>query len=711
MRRSGGPTDVQPPPVKSKRTSKACDLERTDALRRSLPHMTASAMAALVNFAKDNDISDIAASRKGIQHARDASLADTPFGPQLITQTLKGEPPNADQSLVLVNPAAYLYNAYKSGGGFFNHLNACVAATPSSVESPWRLVIYSDEVVPGNALAVSNSRKVWVVYFSFLELTQLSNEDCWCPLAAEPSKGLKRVSAGISQVFKFIIKTFFGLLDYDMRGGIQLEGPNGERLRLFATLSMLLQDGAAQKLVWSCKGDAGTRLCMLCTNLVTASSGLATSTRLTDDMLSEHAIPATNRSIRDTIKKLDRCKVTDGAGDFKLRQQACGFSWHEHGLLNDDTLEDVVLPADQFCHDWMHGLFSTGVFNLIVFLLLMHVQTLRSNIWSALRDYILTWTWPESANFKNARKDIFDEDHVKSYKKAKHIKCSASEALSLLPVLSFYVCNVLRRIPGICVEACDALGSLADLVDALLVIRHSPGLIAPEYVRSCVRNMLDACCAAGWQELLIPKFHWCIHFYRHLQRWGVLPTCWVHERKHKLAKRYGEDVFNTVQYSKTVLSEVLAHQLYLVNLKGAFDDSVSLLHHGKAKQAIVDIMRSVGVPNTACITVSRKARVGTGCLCCKGDVALIRSMDGENFVAGEVQMFICAEGVGSFALVNFWQLRSSSDCRSATWNIENNTSLCELDEVLTSVIWSEVSAGVARTLIPFEYTGLNAVAT
>ena len=149
---------------------------------------------------------------------------------------------------------------------------------PSTAADPWRLVLYSDEVVPGNQLSVSIKRNIWLIYFIFLEMKQLGNEDAWCPLAAIPSIDLKTVNAGISQVFRLLIKSFFGLLTYDMRGGIHLADGTvhtGERVRLFATLSMVLQDGGAQKLVWGCKGDAGTTLCMLCHNLVSKASGIA----------------------------------------------------------------------------------------------------------------------------------------------------------------------------------------------------------------------------------------------------------------------------------------------------------------------------------------------------------------------------------------------------------------------------------------------------
>ena len=89
--------------------------------------------------------------------------------------------------------------------------------------------------------------------------------------------------------------------------------------------------------------------------------------------------------------------------------------------------------------------------------------------------------------------------------------------------------------------------------------------------------MLDACVDAGWEDDMTPTFHWCIHYWRHFAKWGVLLTCWVHERKHKLAKRYGEDTQNTTNFSKSVLSEVLSHQLALVNYPDAFDESMRLL--------------------------------------------------------------------------------------------------------------------------------------
>ena len=77
-------------------------------------------------------------------------------------------------------------------------------------KKPWRIILYADEVVPGNVISYDNRRKVWVVYFSFMEFGQirLQAEDAWfCALAAR-SSDLQDVSGGISQVMAGVLKFF-----------------------------------------------------------------------------------------------------------------------------------------------------------------------------------------------------------------------------------------------------------------------------------------------------------------------------------------------------------------------------------------------------------------------------------------------------------------------------------------------------------------------
>ena len=237
-----------------------------------------------------------------------------------------------------------------------------------------------------------NTRKTWVVYFSFLELAHhLSDEDSWCPLCVDRTVDLKHIESGISQVMAVCVKLFFGSHTFDMRVGIQLVSEdNATRVRLYVDLKMFLQDGGAHKAVWGCKGDAGTRFCMLCKNLVSQKSGITEidgTRRLICSLIHESQMQfATDDEIHGAIRRLRGFKATASKAEFKLRQQAIGFTFQERGLLTDDELSgmDVVKPASQFCHDWMHGCFNQGIFNLILFLALAAVARAKpkSDIWN-----------------------------------------------------------------------------------------------------------------------------------------------------------------------------------------------------------------------------------------------------------------------------------------------------------------------------------------
>ena len=82
-----------------------------------------------------------------------------------------------------------------------------------------------------------------------------------------------KISAELSQIFGGLIKNLFDPEGFNMAaGGMTLPFENGEQ-RLFAKLSIVLQDGGAQKQVWHSWGDCAARLCLLCKNLVTESMG------------------------------------------------------------------------------------------------------------------------------------------------------------------------------------------------------------------------------------------------------------------------------------------------------------------------------------------------------------------------------------------------------------------------------------------------------
>ena len=683
--------------------------------KRLLPHCSQSAFVELVKLAKATDITQLPTTREQYRQDKIKSLPTTPYGPMLVTVTLKAVAPYANREMTVVNPLAFLHIAFNNGGGFFDFMKSAFVSEPSTPIKPWRLCLYADEVVPGNQLAANNSRKVWVLYFSFLEChPHLSNENAWWPIVAEPSATLKQVSAGISQVFAQVIKLFF-CGSFDLRVGIQLTGPEGSNcvMRLCAALSMILQDGGAHKLVWGCKGDGGTRLCMLCKNLIAEESGAvdADGTNiLVCSLIHEQQLQfATDADIRRTIDRLAGFKATDSKQDFQLRQQAFGFTLQEHGILNDPELKGIVNPASQYCHDWMHCIFASGVFNIVVFLCFSAIKQVRTNVWEVLHDFVAAFIWPRSANFKPSVRDHLSAARLKAHIKAKQFKCPASDGLSLLGVMCYFIQVVAMRIPGVDKCACDALTALSDLVDALAAVPL--GVVTPDYLRERIRSLLAICDTAKWKPYFIPKFHWLIHLSHALQRWNVLPTCWVHERKHRMVKRYGEDIFNTKTYSFSVLSETISHQLVAVRQADAFDRSMGLVQPVLAPTALRDFVLSNTdqYDDRSQVWTSVSARLSSGFAISKTDAVLMLAND-NSYVAGQVWHLVSV-GVVAFALVSLWECLSQDKATGTSrWRMAEQAAFVRIDTILSAVLWTESSAGSAVVFIPFHLRGLEAVA-
>ena len=96
----------------------AAKATKTMKIRHQLPHMSTSAFSAFVQLAKTTDLSDVASSNKANRQAKFASLTDTPFGPVLLQIPLRSHPPHAPHDLIVVNPFAYMYNAFNTDGVF-----------------------------------------------------------------------------------------------------------------------------------------------------------------------------------------------------------------------------------------------------------------------------------------------------------------------------------------------------------------------------------------------------------------------------------------------------------------------------------------------------------------------------------------------------------------------------------------------------------------
>jgi len=147
--------------------SKRVRLAHLEHFRRKVPHVSASALSAVLLEAKESGIPDLH-DRRDFREARDAVLDEaTPYGPIYQSVDVPIHAPRKRQHLQVIHPLAFLYLLLSTCVNFSNYVESIHAARPSSAASPWGLVLYSDEVTPGNQLAMDNKRKIQAVYFSF----------------------------------------------------------------------------------------------------------------------------------------------------------------------------------------------------------------------------------------------------------------------------------------------------------------------------------------------------------------------------------------------------------------------------------------------------------------------------------------------------------------------------------------------------------------
>ncbi len=144
---------------------------------------------------------------------------------------------------------------------------------------------------------------------------------------------------------------------------------------------------------------------------------------------------------------------------------------------------------------------------------------------------------------------------------------------------------------------------------------------------------------------------------------------------------------------------------------GSLDHSPGLVQPYKARHDLSELVTNeLGLPvGSVDVKVSSVARVHASRVC-KGDVALMMAIDGPNVVAGRVWVFVSVDGVGDFVFASLFSVKSQDKEQGvALWHTSDNISLCELTDVLCSIIWRDASAGVVRTLAPYEFRGFDAV--
>ena len=148
--------------------------------------------------------------------------------------------------------------------------------------------------------------------------------------------------------------------------------------------------------------------------------------------------------------------------------------------------------------------------------------------------------------------------------------------------------------------------------------------------------------------IFVPKHHFMLHIPEQLARFAFLIACFVHERKHKIAKRWAVPlcIAKKRSYDRTVLEECTHAHMYSLKeplLKPCLPGAV------KASPSMVAALRACGFATAESALTGQTARV-----------------EGRSIRVGDVVLYIKATATTTLELEKCFSMRcSGANCSFA----------------------------------------------
>ena len=429
---------------------------------------------------------------------------------------------------------------------------------PSTPDNPWGLIVYNDEISPGNQLLHHNPRKTQTFYYSFIEFDAeaLSSEFLWFTLTVARSDEVNEITGKSFGTFASKL-----MLSFEAWG---TEGFICGTIIVWAVIKVLVCDEAALKATLDVKGAGGNMCCFKCRNVLSmkcfqASNkrGMIPITVINPSRFDRHD----DTSIRENLKHLHSVRPpVSKVGEFKRLEIALGLNYNPNGLIMSMPGFDITKGA---CFDPHHCILTNGVWNAEVGQLLNMLKDKCRIKHAHLNDFMQTFSWPKTSA---TGKHLFAHRTERKNKDDKHpsFSCAASDALGAFAVIQeFLVLQVLgvarRNNDRTLLIACASYFALCSVIVLATMVPRG-GVTATILMAAIIKHLTLHKEAYG-DDHWVPKFHYTLHLPEQLEDWRILIFCLTHERKHKEVKRYLDVRQNTsASFEKNVIQDVLHMQ-------------------------------------------------------------------------------------------------------------------------------------------------------
>ena len=192
-----------------------------------------------------------------------------------------------------------------------------------------------------------------------------------------------------------------------------------------------------------------------------------------------------------------------------------------------------------------------------------------------------------------------------------------------------------------------------------------------------------------------------LHYSRTLEKYGMLFNCYVHERFHRVAKRYATDTKNPDKAMRGIIYEVTAHKLTSLIGTGAFNFDVGLVNPVAASRRKTALVKEVMgfVPRDLSVSItSRFSEFGT---CDQHDFVLVAEDDG-SFSVAQVKLHLNIDG-NHATIIACWKLEAAFGGEGySKWSNAGRADLISTHLIIDVVTYTLFDNGSIGVLVPCE---------
>ena len=349
MKRSGAPAGASSsePLTKSTRQELRAELVATTAGPKSA---IASVLKTLQRRGLLNDSElgcrDEARQLTNASHAH--ANATTPYGTVVQTMPLEME---GGGSFIwdFIHPLAFLWYLTCKCAQFGDLMAAAISSAAGGNLS---LLLYGDDLTPGNPLRHDTGRKVFAFYYAFLEwpVWMLHRRDAWMCFGNLRVSIIEKLKGGVSAVFAKIAQVMFTTVPTNLANGFFIV-VKGAEIMMRAIFKGIIADEKGLKEAWDIKGQAGIKPCISCQNIfnfIHKQGGDDGYRKGLDNVSRESWIPHTNESLiamHDQLALLPKSQREPG-------ETQRGVNYNPVGLIGQPELRAIIAPESQYFRDW-----------------------------------------------------------------------------------------------------------------------------------------------------------------------------------------------------------------------------------------------------------------------------------------------------------------------------------------------------------------------